>query len=287
MKHLFAILIVLGIAIGGGLYVAYGPFATANPSPSCNASQTEAFEGQGAALRDQPLANATAAPEAKAPATPAPRPPADAVEARRLLAELSMEENRFKKETADRFAAAGVVLSSSRLSSALEYLWLISLNTERFERSLAVLLTPDAEESPENLPPDNTYPVDIHGYKSLLERFLRQIPKNQDSYQKTGDRDENAVWLAAWERKTIERQLSPFLEPFLSVQYGRWNFFENRGEQLAGVLWPLRADAQSIHDALAYYHSSRDAYLAVEKLEWLIKERADDFLQALREEQAE
>ena len=317
MKHLLAILTVLCVAIGAGLFAAYGPFTAVGPFPSPTADEADVSEVREAAQPARPVANATALSGTEAPengedrdsreTTPAvscnetaagkeapaasthlaPRPPADAAKARRLLGELTAEENRFKQKAAERLMAAEPGASPRTLSAVLEYLWLVSLNKERYERSLAAFARQDAGEEPgRSHSRDDSYPIDVFAYRQLLQNFMSRVRGEQRYYGETKDQDENSAWLTAWERKTVERQLSPFLEPFLTARYGRWEFSGETGDQLARALWPLRADPESVRGALALYDSARDKHKAVETVKRLLEEHPDELIQALQQQQA-
>ena len=215
------------------------------------------FAGAPALAGNAAQANATQNNAAQAAAVaPVPaKPPANTAEARQRLGELIAEEYRFKAATAKTILEAAPDIESRTLEQLVDYLWLISLNNERYAQALEALKTMKADESGERFPDGG--PLDHWAYKRLLDDFHNNvIARKTWDRDSDADKSEDRQWLDAYERKAMDREISPFMDRFLSNRYGRYEIPYDSVE-LARVLWPHRKDKATLDAAFALRSSGK------------------------------
>lgn len=185
---------------------------------------------------------------------PAPtKPPANAAEAKQRLGELIAEEYRFKAATAQSVLEVAPDLDSRTLERLVDYLWLISLNNERCTKASEALKTLKPDEKRERFPDGG--PLDHWDYKRLLDDFhnnviVRRAWDNDSDSDSDTDKSGEKQWLDAYERKAMEREISPFMDLFLSNRHGRDEVAYDSVE-LARVLWPHHRDKATLDAAFA------------------------------------
>lgn len=202
------------------------------------------------------------------------RYPADSVEAHTQIAALLQEENLFKSELARQLRAVFPEAAPEALDPILNYLWLVSLNKERYERSLAYFTTPAEDEG------DPDYPINADSYLQLLQNFHEQVSSEHEREAGPESADENAAWKAAWRRKATERHYSLFMEDFLVKERGRWEL-KGDSREAAVFLWPLRENQALFSQALDLFNEAPDREKAVKLIQVLAKSEPEQALKAV------
>lgn len=201
--------------------------------------------------------------------------PADMAAAQAMLMELAKEENLFKASAYAEIKKAFPDAVDESMVETLNYLWLVSLNKERYERSLASLIAPEGEEN------DSDYPVNVNSYLELLRNFREKIAREYERETGPEGQDESAAWLAAWRRKATERHYSLFLEDFLTISYGRWGYKED-GQEAAIIFWPLRENQALLSQALALFNEAPDKEDAVRVIRKMANSDPEQALKAIK-----